>query len=91
MKRGRRIRSIAVGLLAVGLLAVFVYLFVSSPSQRPSDGRCGAVAVHIQAHQGGDPLFLSPEGILDELTHHGLVLKGRPLDSIDLPLLTLGL
>ena len=84
MKRGRRIRSIAVGLLAVGLLAVFVYLFVSSPSQRPSDGRCGAVAVHIQAHQGGDPLFLSPEGILDELTHHGLVLKGRPLDSIDL-------
>ena len=84
MKRGRRIRSIAVGLLAVGLLAVFVYLFVSSPSQRPSDGRCGAVAVHIQAHQGGDPLFLSPEGILDELTHHGMVLKGRPLDSIDL-------
>ena len=84
MKRGRLIRNIAVGLLAVGLLVVFVYLFVSSPSRRNADGRCGGVVVRINAHQGGEPLFLSPDGIVDELTRHGIVLKGRPLDSIDL-------
>jgi putative cell division protein ftsQ len=84
MKRGRLIRNIAVGLLAVGLLVVFVYLFVSSPSRRNADGRCGGVVVRIDAHQGGEPLFLSPDGIVDELTRHGIVLKGRPLDSIDL-------
>ena len=74
----------AVGLRAVGLLVVFVYLFVSSPSRRNADGRCGGVVVRIDAHQGGEPLFLSPDGIVDELTRHGIVLKGRPLDSIDL-------
>ncbi len=84
MKRGRLIRNMAVGLLAVGLLVVFVYLFVSSPSRRNADGRCGGVVVRIDAHQGGEPLFLSPDGIVDELTRHGIVLKGRPLDSIDL-------
>ncbi len=84
MKRGRLIRNIAVGLLAVGLLVVFVYLFVSSPSRRNADGRCEGVVVRIDAHQGGEPLFLSPDGIVDELTRHGIVLKGRPLDSIDL-------
>ena len=84
MKRGRLIRNIAVGLLAVGLLVVFVYLFVSSPSRRNADGRCGGVVVRINAHQGGEPLFLSPDGVVDELTRHGIVLKGRPLDSIDL-------
>ena len=84
MKRGRLIRNMAVGLLAVGLLVVFVYLFVSSPSRRNADGRCGDVVVRIDAHQGGEPLFLSPDGIVDELTRHGIVLKGRPLDSIDL-------
>lgn len=84
MKRGRLIRNIAVGLLEVGLLVVFVYLFVSSPSRRNADGRCGGVVVRIDAHQGGEPLFLSPDGIVDELTRHGIVLKGRPLDSIDL-------
>ena len=84
MKHGRLIRNIAVGLLAVGLLVVFVYLFVSSPSRRNADGRCGGVVVRIDAHQGGEPLFLSPDGIVDELTRHGIVLKGRPLDSIDL-------
>lgn len=84
MKRGRLIRNMAVGLLAVGLLVVFVYLFVSSPSRRNADGRCGGVVVRIDAHQGGEPLFLSPDGIVDELTRHSIVLKGRPLDSIDL-------
>ena len=84
MKHGRLIRNIAVGLLAVGLLVVFVYLFVSSPSRRNADGRCGGVVVRINAHQGGEPLFLSPDGVVDELTRHGIVLKGRPLDSIDL-------
>ena len=84
MKRGGLIRNMAVGLLAVGLLVVFVYLFVSSPSRRNADGRCGGVVVRIDAHQGGEPLFLSPDGIVDELTRHGIVLKGRPLDSIDL-------
>ena len=84
MKRGRLIRNIAVGLLAVGLLVVFVYLFVSSPSRRNADGRCGGVVVRIDAYQGGEPLFLSPDGIVDELTRHGIVFKGRPLDSIDL-------
>ena len=84
MKRGRLIRNMAVGLLAVGLLVVFVYLFVSSPSRRNADGRCEGVVVRIDAHQGGEPLFLSPDGIVDELTRHGIVLKGRPLDSIDL-------
>ena len=84
MKRGRLIRNMAVGLLAVGLLVVFVYIFVSSPSRRNADGRCGGVVVRIDAHQGGKPLFLSPDGIVDELTRHGIVLKGRPLDSIDL-------
>lgn len=84
MKRGWLIRNMAVGLLAVGLLVVFVYLFVSSPSRRNADGRCGGVVVRIDAHQGGEPLFLSPDGIVDELTRHGIVLKGRPLDSIDL-------
>ena len=84
MKRGRLIRNMAVGLLAVGLLVVFVYLFVSSPSRRNADGRCGGVVVRIDAHQGGEPLFLSPDGIVDELTRPGIVLKGRPLDSIDL-------
>lgn len=84
MKRGRLIRNMAVGLLAVGLLVVFVYLFVSSPSRRNADGRCGGVVVRIDAHQGGEPLFLSPDGIVDELTRYGIVLKGRPLDSIDL-------
>lgn len=84
MKRGRLIRNIAVGLLAVGLLVVFVYLFVSSPSRRNADGRCEGVVVRIDAHQGGESLFLSPDGIVDELTRHGIVLKGRPLDSIDL-------
>lgn len=84
MRRGRLIRNMAVGLLAVGLLVVFVYLFVSSPSRRNADGRCGGVVVRIDAHQGGEPLFLSPDGIVDELTRHGIVLKGRPLDSIDL-------
>ena len=84
MKRGRLIRNIAVGLLAVGLLVVFVYLFVSSPSRRNADGRCGGVVVRINAHQGGEPLFLSPDGVVDELTRHGIVLKGRPLGSIDL-------
>ena len=84
MKRGRLIRNMVVGLLAVGLLVVFVYLFVSSPSRRNADGRCGGVVVRIDAHQGGEPLFLSPDGIVDELTRHGIVLKGRPLDSIDL-------
>lgn len=84
MKHGRLIRNIAVGLLAVGLLVVFVYLFVSSPSRRNADGRCGGVVVRINAHQGGESLFLSPDGVVDELTRHGIVLKGRPLDSIDL-------
>ena len=84
MKRGRLIRNMAVGLLAVGLLVVFVYIFVSSPSRRNADGRCGGVVVRIDAHQGGEPLFLSPDGVVDELTRHGIVLKGRPLDSIDL-------
>ena len=84
MRKAQLIKNSIIGILALVTLLALVYFMLSTPRGEGSGVRCQRVDIHIEARGGGEPLFLPPEGVLDELTHHGVLLKGKRLDSIDL-------
>ena len=79
-------RNILLSLLALAMLGALVYLALSTPKVTASD-RCRRVAIEVKSETGGDPLFLSPDRIADELARRGVQLQGKRLDSIDLRLI----
>ena len=83
MNRKIVVRNILLSLLALVMLGALVYLALSTPKVKAGD-RCRRVAIEVKSETGGDPLFLTPDRIADELARRGIQLQGKRLDSIDL-------
>ncbi|WP_296955845.1 hypothetical protein [Porphyromonas sp. oral taxon 278] len=83
MNRKIVVRNILLSLLALVMLGALVYLALSTPKVKAGD-RCRRVAIEVKSETGGDPLFLTPDRIADELARRGIQLEGKRLDSIDL-------